>query len=237
MGEEFNDLAIVWGHIVAFLDSAILKWALDLGIADIIQRHGGPTTLSQLSSSLPMPAGNSDNLRRLMCYLVHMGLLSSQAEDLYWLTLATKFILSDEAKSLVPFARLTQQGDPNNCLELGPLLEEKGSKTTFEALNGEDLWSYAAKHAEFNKLFNEAMASNARIVMPALIDGCRDVFQGNTSLVDIGGGTGTTLRAIAKAFPFIKCSVLDLPHVIETIPNYPEVEQVELLTSPNFLHI
>ncbi|XP_077214417.1 (RS)-norcoclaurine 6-O-methyltransferase-like [Tasmannia lanceolata] len=226
MGEELNDLALVWGHIVAFLDSAVLKWVLDLGIADIIQRRGGPTTLSQLSSSLPVPARNSDNLRRLMRYLVHLRLLSSQGEDLYWLTSATKFILSGEAKSLVPFARLTQQGDYNNCLELGPLLEEKGSKSTFEALNGEDMWSYAAKHAEFNKLFNEAMASDARIVMPALIDGCRDIFQGITSMVDIGGGTGTASRAIAKAFPHIKCSVLDLPHVIETIPNYPEVEQV-----------
>ncbi|XP_077227329.1 (RS)-norcoclaurine 6-O-methyltransferase-like [Tasmannia lanceolata] len=226
MAEELNDLALVWGHIVAFLDSAVLKWALDLGIADIIHWCGGPTTISQLSSSLPVPANNSDNLRRLMRYLVYMGLLTSQGEDLYWLTSAAKFILVGDEKSLVPFARLTQQGDGNKWLDLGSLLEEKASKSTFEVLNGEDMSSYAAKHAEYNKFFNEAMASDAPIVTPALIEGCRDIFQGITSLVDIGGGTGTASRAIAKAFPHIKCSVLDLPHVIETIPNYPEVEQV-----------
>jgi ubiquinone/menaquinone biosynthesis C-methylase UbiE len=43
---------------------------------------------------------------------------------------------------------------------------------------------------------------------------CGEVFAGINSLVDVGGGDGTMAKAIAKAFPHVRCSVLDLPHVV-----------------------
>jgi trans-aconitate methyltransferase len=33
--------------------------------------------------------------------------------------------------------------------------------------------------------------------------------------VDTGGGHGTTAMAIARAFPHVRCSVLELPHVVD----------------------
>lgn len=44
-----------------------------------------------------------------------------------------------------------------------------------------------------------------------------DVLGGITSLVDVGGGTGAAARAIAKAFPHVDCSVLELSNVISGI--------------------
>jgi hypothetical protein len=43
------------------------------------------------------------------------------------------------------------------------------------------------------------------------------VFDGISSLLDVGGGDGSTARTIAKAFSHVKCSVLDLPIVIADI--------------------
>lgn len=43
---------------------------------------------------------------------------------------------------------------------------------------------------------------------------CREVFEGIESLVDVGGGTGTMAKAIAKSFPGMKCTMLDLPRVV-----------------------
>ncbi|XBH88036.1 hypothetical protein VPH35_075385 [Triticum aestivum] len=40
------------------------------------------------------------------------------------------------------------------------------------------------------------------------------IFRGLSSLVDVGGGNGAGTRVMAKAFPRIKCDVLDLPHVV-----------------------
>lgn len=44
------------------------------------------------------------------------------------------------------------------------------------------------------------------------------VFDGLSSLVDVGGGHGTSMEVISREFPHIKCSVLDLPHVISQAP-------------------
>ncbi|KAF2283289.1 hypothetical protein GH714_043660 [Hevea brasiliensis] len=43
---------------------------------------------------------------------------------------------------------------------------------------------------------------------------CEGAFEGLKSLVDVGGGTGTVAKAIAKAFPQLDCIVFDLPHVV-----------------------
>ncbi|KAK9131977.1 hypothetical protein Scep_011505 [Stephania cephalantha] len=40
------------------------------------------------------------------------------------------------------------------------------------------------------------------------------MFEGLRSVVDVGGGVGIMARAIAEAFPRIKCTVLDLSHII-----------------------
>ncbi|XP_027172149.1 myricetin O-methyltransferase-like [Coffea eugenioides] len=48
----------------------------------------------------------------------------------------------------------------------------------------------------------------------SLVEVNKYVFEGLPSLVDVGGGTGTVARSIAKAFPNLKCTVLDLPHVV-----------------------
>uniref|UniRef100_A0ACD6A7V9 Uncharacterized protein n=1 Tax=Avena sativa TaxID=4498 RepID=A0ACD6A7V9_AVESA len=65
-----------------------------------------------------------------------------------------------------------------------------------------------------------------RFAMDFIINNYGDMFEGVTSLVDVVGGTGSAARAIAKAFPHIKCSVLDLPNVFHTIQDDGVVEYV-----------
>ncbi|KAI5315162.1 hypothetical protein L3X38_044338 [Prunus dulcis] len=42
----------------------------------------------------------------------------------------------------------------------------------FEEVHGEDLWSFCAANPDHSKLFNEAMACDARVVVPAVIESC-----------------------------------------------------------------
>ncbi|KAF3323126.1 trans-resveratrol di-O-methyltransferase-like protein [Carex littledalei] len=65
-----------------------------------------------------------------------------------------------------------------------------------------------------SNLFNEAMASHSRKLMKDVVASCPQLFDGMKSLVDVGGGTGTTVKVIAETFPELKCTVFDLPHVI-----------------------
>ncbi|KAE8817595.1 O-methyltransferase ZRP4 [Hordeum vulgare] len=45
-------------------------------------------------------------------------------------------------------------------------------------------------------------------------------------MVDVAGSTGVIAKAIVGAFPHVKCSVLDLPHVIVEAPTDGEVRFV-----------
>lgn len=62
--------------------------------------------------------------------------------------------------------------------------------------------------------FHDAMDADSSLIMHAVLKDHPAIFQGLTSLVDVGGGRGTAAAAIAMACPDIKCTVLDLPHVV-----------------------
>nr|QAX90938.1 caffeic acid O-methyltransferase [Catalpa bungei]QAX90957.1 caffeic acid O-methyltransferase [Catalpa bungei] len=49
-------------------------------------------------------------------------------------------------------------------------------------------------------------------------------FEGLKSLVDVGGGIGTSLNMIISKYPSIKGINFDLPHVIQDAPSYSGVE-------------
>ncbi|GAU36251.1 hypothetical protein TSUD_214480 [Trifolium subterraneum] len=87
--------------------------------------------------------------------------------------------------------------------------------TTFKTAHGMSIWDYTANKPNFNNLFNDAMASDARLVTSVVIEKCKGVFDGLELLVDVGGGTGTMAMTLAKSFPKMECIVFDLPHVVD----------------------
>ncbi|KAL6000534.1 hypothetical protein ACLOJK_024233 [Asimina triloba] len=227
--------AKVWKLIYGFADTMILRCAVDLGIADIITQHGQPMTLQELVANLPnkLHPINPHHLYRIMRYLVHMKLFTKQVDDdgvlRYGLQPAAKFITRGWDRSMVPaLLFITDKEFMSPWHYLKDALAAGGDTTTaFEKALGKNIWDFMGENPSKNQIFNEAMACDTRLLTSALIKDCKDMFQGMKSLVDVGGGTGTALRAIAKAFPHIKCTVFDLPHVIADSPDYPEVRRLE----------
>uniref|UniRef100_F6H5I1 O-methyltransferase C-terminal domain-containing protein n=1 Tax=Vitis vinifera TaxID=29760 RepID=F6H5I1_VITVI len=86
--------------------------------------------------------------------------------------------------------------------------------TAFHTAHERTLWDYAGPEPQLNNFFNEAMVSDARLVTSVLVKEGKVVFEGLNSLVDVRGGTGTMAKVIAHAFPYLNCTVLDLPHVV-----------------------
>lgn len=70
----------------------------------------------------------------------------------------------------------------------------------------------------YSRALNEACAGDTSFVMDIAVREGGDVFRGLSSLVDVGGGHGAAAMAVARAFPHIKCSVLDLPQAISEAP-------------------
>ncbi|KAM1270012.1 hypothetical protein EV2_002171 [Malus domestica] len=73
--------------------------------------------------------------------------------------------------------------------------------------------------------FNKGMANHSTITMKNLLENYNG-FEGLTSIVDVGGGTGIVLNMIVFKYPSIKGINFDLPYVIEDAPQYPGVDHV-----------
>lgn len=227
--EGSNDLlqahAHVWNLTFSFISSMSLKCAIQLGIPDIIHNHGQPITLSELAASIPITPTKTAFLQRLMRLLVHSGIFAIQKneenkvekEQGYVLTPSSKILLSTRT-GVSPFLLMMTDSVlvlPWHFLSSWFIGNEP---TAFETAHGTSLWGYTANHIEFNNLFNKAMASDTQLVMSIIVKELAPVFHGLRSLVDVGGGTGTAATIIAEAFPQVKCTVFDLPHVVETLP-------------------
>ncbi|KAI9110553.1 hypothetical protein K1719_018419 [Acacia pycnantha] len=216
----FHAQTHIWNHILSFINSMSLKSAIDLNIPDIIHKHGKPMPPSLLISSLQIHPSKIPNIYRLMRILTHSGFFSLQklpdeTEEAYVLTDASILLLKDNPLSVTPF--LLAMLDP---ILIKPWHEvsnwiQNDDPTPFNTAHGKTFWEYAGVEPKLNHFFNEAMASDARLVTSVVIDKCKGVFNGLDSLVDVGGGTGTVAKAIAKAFPEIQCTVFDLPHVVD----------------------
>ncbi|KAI4353026.1 hypothetical protein L6164_002004 [Bauhinia variegata] len=66
--EEEEAQVSMWKYIFGFSEMAVVRCAIDLKIADAIESHGSPMTLSQLSSTLDC---DSSLLLRIMRFLIH----------------------------------------------------------------------------------------------------------------------------------------------------------------------
>lgn len=220
----------IWKHISGFAESLTLKCAIELGVADIIHRHGKPMTLSEIVGELTIPSPNMDRFNRVMRFLVHMKLFAviDGAEKKYALTPASELLVRAKEKNMVSFAMMQLHAD-----EIEPwhhLIAGIEGKTTpwLACHKGVPYYEHVGKDPNYNRLINEGMTSHTSFVVSALLEVCtkESVFNGVHTLVDVGGNTGVACKAIAAAFPHVKCTVLDLAHVIESVPKDPMVDFV-----------
>ncbi|KAF7849381.1 hypothetical protein BT93_L0855, partial [Corymbia citriodora subsp. variegata] len=218
----------IWKLMYAFADSMALKCAVQLRIPDIIHSHGGgPVTLAQIASRIPSPSPGTTYLARIMRLLVRKNIFSAHRgqpnggheshETLYSLTPSSRWLLQGPGSelSLAPMVLMEHQPllmSPwhylSDCIKTGGV--------AFEMVHGRKIWDFASENPEFNRLFNDGMACTSRISVGAIVEVYKDGFESIGSLVDVGGGIGTALIEIIKAYPHIQGINFDLPHVVTT---------------------
>ncbi|EHA8586287.1 Trans-resveratrol di-O-methyltransferase [Cocos nucifera] len=220
-------------HINGNAISMFLKCAVELGIPDAIHAHGQPLPFSLLVSSLPMPPTKAPSLRRLLRLLTHTGFftihpdLDSSGDDAYSLTPSSQLLLRSSSPSLASFVLGMLDSSILSPLQLlSAWYRSEQPATAAEMARGMPIWDWTRANPHFNLLFNDAMASDTSVVSKVVVTDCKAAFRGLRSLVDVGGGNGMFARAIAEAFPHIKCTVYDLPHVVATMPESPVVQAI-----------
>ncbi|KAL1371118.1 hypothetical protein HN51_001347 [Arachis hypogaea] len=228
--EEAQAQLEIWKYIFGYVELAVIKCAIELGIADAIESHGSPMTLSEISSTL---GSDPSLLNRILRFLINRKIFkvdkNSDSTTTYANTPLSRRFLKKGQQSMAAFLLLE-----SSPVMLAPwhslsarVSANGGINFPFEKAHGEDVWAYAAENPGHSNLINEAMACSAKLVVPAIVEGCGDeVFEGVQTLVDVGGGTGTALRALVKACPWIRGINFDLAHVIAVAPKIEGVENV-----------
>ncbi|KAL6595451.1 hypothetical protein ACP70R_047791 [Stipagrostis hirtigluma subsp. patula] len=140
-------------------------------------------------------------------------------ELVYGLTPASHLLVG--SSSLTPFLTLMLDGVfVSPFFGLGAWLQRSPApdRSLFEVTHGHALREMGDGDPAFGELLHEGLVADTSFIMDVVVKECGHVFQGVSSLVDVAGGLGTAAQTIAKAFPHVKCSVLDLRHVVANAP-------------------
>ena len=222
----------LWHHTFGYVKSMALKAALDLRIPDAIHQHGGSATLPQIVTKVTLHPSKIPCLRRLMRVLTLTGVFSVHDggdEPVYGLTPASRLLIGSGIMNLTPFLTL-MLGTVfvSSFLDLGEWFQhELPDPSPFKLTHGRHVWDLARHDASFAELCDNGMVADSGFIMDVMVKECGDVFRGiSGSLVDVAGGLGGATQAIAKAFPHIECSVLDLPNVVAAAPTNTEVKYI-----------
>uniref|UniRef100_A0ACD5ZY99 Uncharacterized protein n=1 Tax=Avena sativa TaxID=4498 RepID=A0ACD5ZY99_AVESA len=235
--------AELWSLTFSYLKSMALECAIKLGTPNAIHRRGGAVSLPDLLAAIPVPESKKPYLPRLMRFLVASGIFAADADGsaapTYRLTPLSRLLVDDgtaaaagaadlRSVDLSPFVlSQTNRYHVTAATHLSEWFEsDAAAEMPFRTAHGADPWMVFAHDPKINMVFNAGMAADTRFAMSFVLSNYGDAFDGVTSLVDVAGGTGTAARAIANAFPRIKCSVLDLPNVIDSVPADGVVEYV-----------
>ncbi|OEL17559.1 O-methyltransferase ZRP4 [Dichanthelium oligosanthes] len=224
----------IWHQGLFHIKSSALLCAVGLGIPSAIHRRGGAATIPDIGTETGIHPSKLSYLRRFMRMLTFCGIFTTdqpkegEGETVYKLTPVSQILVEDRASSSASYdmsALLRVIVRPSTAVSTFFSLEEwfrDGSdKTLFEVAHGVHPWTLTKNDPSYNKACNDSMVMDSRILMDIMLKeaSVTDVFGGLTSLVDAGGGLGVAAMAITRAFPHIKCTVLDLEQVISQAPS------------------
>jgi hypothetical protein len=210
----------------------MVRCAVKLGIPTAIHNLGGVTSLPDLVNALSIPPSKQPFLGRLMRALVTSGVFAAGNDsevELFRLnplsSLLVDGVVADDHHIQTSFVlALTSPQYTEAALGLADWFKKDimgPVPSSFEDVHGAALFdeSLALLDKDLDALANEGLAAHDNLGIGTIMRECHDLFKGLESLTDCCGGDGTTVRAISKAHPHIKCTVLDLPKVIDKVPS------------------
>uniref|UniRef100_A0A0D9WP90 acetylserotonin O-methyltransferase n=1 Tax=Leersia perrieri TaxID=77586 RepID=A0A0D9WP90_9ORYZ len=249
----------LYHHLLSYIKSMALKCATELGIPAALHRRGGAATLADIATEISLHQAKLPHLRRLMRVLTVSGIFAiaqehpsssstGNGEIVYTLTAASRLLAAGEhdmspmlrflvhPTALTPFFSLHawfRAHDDDDAGNSGG--GAAAARSLFEMAHGFPRWEMTGRDAAYGAVLSDAMAADSRFVMEVVMrEAGGDVFGGIGSLVDVGGGHGAAAAAVAKAFPHVKCSVLDLPHVVSQAPAAGDRGNVEFMAGDMF---
>lgn len=198
---EAELLRMIFGKNVSMALAIVAR----LRIADSLGE--GPKTVDDLAAET---GTHSPSLRRVLRTLASVGVFAEWTDGVFALTPMSAYLQTGVKGSLRGLADALGSdwcwrswGHASEAVRTGC--------AAFDAVFGEPVFDYLAKHPDDSAVFSEAMSGFTSNVAPAVASAYD--FSAFETVIDVGGGHGVLLAAILRAYPGVKGVVYDAPHV------------------------
>lgn len=202
----------------------VLKAVIELGVFEIMNSTCPESYMSPAEIAAQLPTSNQDAatmLDRMLCLLASYSILSyslrelpdGRVERLYGLAPVSKFLSKNEDG--VSLAAMCLVNQDKILLESWNHMKDAVLEggTAFSKAYGMTALEFTGRDPRFDKIFNNGMSNHSTITMKRILETYKG-FEGLSTLVDVGGGTGATLDMIVSKYPMIKGINFDRPQVI-----------------------
>ncbi len=198
-------LDLVSGYVIAQSLFATAR----INLAEHLQ--AGARSLEQLAQ---LTATHPVVLARLLSILVDLGLVKEVETHLFQLEAAGEYLAESNPHSIRHILMMTGDlfypalGEFTHTLRTGNSGAER-----YLNITSAEFYSYLKQHPELADTFDKAMEELTELVNTEVVQTYD--FSQVGSLVDVGGNMGQLVRAIATQYPGIRCTLFDMPSVIE----------------------
>lgn len=207
----------------AHIPARCLHVIAECGAADAVGVDGA--TPAEIARHTGLGA---DALDRMLRLLAAHGIFQHGVDGRYEHTEASRLLRTDASRSLRSYVRM-------NGLRV---FWDRYADLDETARSGRPQrdWSqlveHLTAHPEESAIFNAAMVSKSRTVLPAVVAAYD--FSGFGTIVDVGGGRGHLLELILDAAPQAKGIVFELEHVVADALSAPRLTLVtgDFLSDP-----
>lgn len=200
--------------LVGYWTSQAVYVAAKLGLADLLA--GGPRDPERLAAAT---GTDPRSLYRLLRTLASLGVFHEDAEHQFSLTPLAECLRTDVPGSVRPLALMVGE---EHYHAWGKLLESvRSGRTAFELTYGMPIFNYLSQHPEQAGIFDASMTAIHGRETQAMLEAYD--FSAFGTVVDIGGGNGSTLRGVLQRHPEVRGLLFDLPGVIERARTGPEL--------------
>ena len=194
---------MIFGKWVAMAVSVAAK----LRVADALA--AGPKSAADLAAET---GTHAPSLYRVLRALAGVGVFAEGADGRFAQTPLSAVLRSDVPGSMRALADYC--GADWSWRPWGHLLDAvRTGRTAFDAVFGEPVFEYLAKHPDESAVFNEGMTGFSMQEAPAVAEAYN--FSPFDTVVDVGGGHGHLLCTILKKYAGPRGVVFDAPHVAE----------------------
>ncbi len=204
--------------------TAVIYVAAKLGLAELLR--DGPRSPDELAKAT---GAHKEALGRLLTALSTLGICSFAGGDRYSLTEMGAALDGGAEHSLRHWAIF--EGEMLAKSWNGMLETIMTGKTAAEIQNVANSFDLMARTPENVAIFNAAMTDMTRLVTPDVLRAYD--FGAISHLMDVGGGSGELIGAVAKKYPNIRGTVFDLPRCAEVADRH--FDRLEISDRAGFL--